>query len=86
MFYPRYFRIYMRMREKKIKSSKLAPLVGLSPSALSKRLNGVTAWNIDECYRVLDELEIDRRELPKYFPATDVEVVINQEELEAYKC
>ena len=86
MFYPRYYRIYKRMREKKIKASYLAAYVGISPAVLSKKLNGRTPWRLDECYAVMDALEVDRRELQKYFPAADVEIVINPEELEAFKC
>lgn len=86
MFYPRFFRIYKRMREKKIKVGELASLIGMAPHSLSKRLNGVIAWNIDEAYAVLDVLEVDRREITKYFPAKDIEVVITPEELEAFKC
>ena len=82
MFYPRYFRIYKRMAEKKMKSGYLAAYVGISPAVLSKKLNGITPWRLDECYAVLDALGVDRRELQKYFPAADVEIVINPEELE----
>ena len=76
MFYPRYFRIYKRMREKKIKASYLAAYVGISPAVLSKKLNGRTPWRLDECYAVLDALEVDRRELVRYFPPENVEVEI----------
>lgn len=86
MFYPRYFRIYKRMREKKIKAGYLAAWVGISTSSLSKRLNGVITWNINECYAVLDALEVDHKEITKYFPPENVEVVITPEELEAFKC
>ena len=86
MFYPRYYRIYKRMREKKIKVGELASLIGMAPHSLSKRLNGVIAWNIDEAYAVLDALEVDHKEITKYFPPDNVEVVITPEELEAYKC
>ena len=63
MFFPRYARIYKRMKEKKIKAAYLAAYVGISPAVLSKKLNGRTPWRLDECYAVLDALEIDRREL-----------------------
>ena len=76
MFYPRYYRIYMRMREKKIKVGYLAAWVGISPAVLSKKLNGRTPWRLDECYAVLDALEVDRLELVRYFPPENVEVEI----------
>lgn len=76
MFFPRYARIYKRMKEKKIKAAYLAAYVGISPAVLSKKLNGRTPWRLDECYAVLDALEIDRRELVRYFPPENVEVEI----------
>lgn len=44
MFYPRFFRIYKRMKEKKVKAGYLAAFVGISPAVLSKKLNGRTPW------------------------------------------
>ena len=76
MFYPRYFRIYKRMKEKKLKASFVASIVGISPAAFSKKLNGRTPWRLDECYLVLDALGVDRRELVRYFPPENVEVEI----------
>ena len=76
MFYPRYYRIRTRMREKKIKVRDLAAMTGIPATSLSKRLNNVIVWNIDECYSVLDALEVDRRELVRYFPPENVEVEI----------
>ena len=49
------------MKEKKIKAAYLAAYVGISPAVLSKKLNGRTPWRLDECYAVLDALEVDRR-------------------------
>lgn len=76
MFYPRFYRIYKRMKEKKVKAGYLAAFVGISPAVLSKKLNGRAPWRLDECYLVLDALGVDRRELVRYFPPEQVEVEI----------
>jgi DNA-binding XRE family transcriptional regulator len=45
----------------------LAPLIGLSPQSFSQRKRGTAPWLLDECYQILDVLEIPRQKIYLYF-------------------
>lgn len=76
MFFPRYFNLRNKMKQCGIKVNDLAAALDLSPTVMSKKLNGRTPWRLDECYKVLDLLKVPREKMNNYFPAADVEVEI----------
>lgn len=45
-----------------------AHLTNLSASAISDRIRGIQPWKITECYKILDQLEIDHSQLHEVFP------------------
>lgn len=66
---PRYGRLAARLRELGLSQGDLAYALGLSPAAVSQRMQGKTAWDIVEMYRTLELCRAPAEELHLYFPA-----------------
>lgn len=47
--------------------STIAPLVGLTGATFSLRRKGRVDWGLNECYHILDILNIPREQITKYF-------------------
>lgn len=57
-----------RLKELGICRSDLGYILNLSHTAISHRMTGRTAWNIDEMYKVLEICQARPEELHIYFP------------------
>ena len=57
-----------RLRQLRITQDELGYELGLCNTAVSHRMTGRTAWNIEEMYIVLDVCQAQPEELHIYFP------------------
>ena len=57
-----------RLRQLGISQEDLGYVLNLKTGAISHRMTGRTAWNIDEMYKVLDVIRAQPEELHIYFP------------------
>ena len=69
---PRYGKLSARLRDLGLSQTDLAYALRLSPGAISQRMQGNTAWNIEEMYRVLELCRINPEEMHIYFPNPDL--------------
>lgn len=51
----------------------VADAIGISKAAMSARLNGKTAWTMQDVYEICDLLRIPYEKIPFYFPKKDVQ-------------
>ena len=65
---PRYGKLSARLRELGLSQTDLAYALRLSPGAISQRMQGNTAWNIEEMYRTMELCRISPEEMHIYFP------------------
>ena len=65
---PRYGKLSARLRELGLSHTDLAYALCLSPGAISQRMQGNTAWNIEEMYRTMELCRISPEEMHIYFP------------------
>ena len=65
---PRYGKLSARLRELGLSQTDLAYALRLSPGAISQRMQGNTAWNIEEMYRTMELCRINPEEMHIYFP------------------
>lgn len=59
-----------RMMEYDCKNQDIGEAIGMSPSAVSNRLNAQKSFSIDDAYTICELLNIPTEDLPKYFPDT----------------
>lgn len=57
-----------RLRQLGLQQEDLGFALGLCSTAISHRMTGRTAWNIDEMYKVLEVVRAKPEELHIYFP------------------
>ena len=69
---PHYGKLASRLRELGLSQTDLAYALRLSPGAISQRMQGNTAWNIEEMYRALELCRISPEEMHIYFPNPDL--------------
>lgn len=68
---PLYGHLAARLRELGLTQKDLGFALHLSSTAISLRMNGQIAWNIEEMYATLKVCRAKPEELHIYFPATE---------------
>lgn len=63
-----YKKLRARMVEAGCDGGRLAELVGITKSTLSRKLCGHLCWTLDEAYRVLAVLRVRPELIGEYFP------------------
>lgn len=67
------------MTEKKVTYRELSDKSGISLSALNNKINGYSVFNIDELSSIVEILDIDANEIPKYFFPSTLRIAIKAE-------
>jgi len=56
------------MVEKDVDGNALANYLNRSAAYISRRMNELASWEVEEAYKVMDFLELPREEIFSYFP------------------
>lgn len=65
--YPALNSLKGKIRESDSNYRELARRIGMSPATLSDKINGYSAFDIDEVNRIVNELRIEPEEIVKFF-------------------
>lgn len=61
-------KLRLRMMEREVRNEDLARMLLTSQSAVSRRLNAKQDWSLEECYQVMEFLDLPASDMTKYFP------------------
>ena len=64
----RYQKLRARMLEFGVDRKTIANELGVALNTIDCRFSGRNQWRIDECYKVLDLLDIPKDQISEYFP------------------
>lgn len=56
------------MVEKDVDSCALANYLNRSPAYISRRMNELMSWEVEEAYKIMEFLELPAEEIFSYFP------------------
>lgn len=65
--YTKMWELKRKMKEESVTYVQLAEEIGIGANTLSDKLNGKSTFNIDEVQKIIEVLNIDPKEIPKYF-------------------
>ncbi len=63
-----YAKLRGELMAREISHEDFAKGIGMSLSALSRKINAHVMWDLNEVYRVMDFLELPYTVIPDYFP------------------
>lgn len=65
--YTKMWELKRKIKEEGYTYAELAVKIGMGANTLSDKLNGKSTFTIDEVQLIVEILDIDPREIPKYF-------------------
>lgn len=65
--YTKMWNLKRKMKEEGITYKEMADKIGMGVNTLSDKLNGKSSFNIEEVKKIIDVLEIEPEDIPKYF-------------------
>jgi hypothetical protein len=65
--YTKMWELKRKIKEEGYTYAELAVEIGMGANTLSDKLNGKSTFTIDEVQLIVEILDIDPREIPKYF-------------------
>lgn len=71
-----YGEINLEMKLQKITQKEMSELIGISQYRFSRLMRGLLPWTLDECYAVLDVLNLPKSRIFEYFPPKRKEPVL----------
>lgn len=66
------YRLELKRQHKKFKD--LADYLGMTTTAVSKKINGVNPWRLDEVYGAMEFIGKPLADIPLYFPRKVVDM------------
>lgn len=64
----KYYKLRAHLADYDLIFQDVATKLGKSLGYVSQRFMGQRSWEIDDCYTILDWLQIDRARITEYFP------------------
>lgn len=71
-----YGEINLEMKLQKITQKEMSELIGISQYRFSRLMRGQLPWTLEECYAVLEVLNIPKKFIFEYFPPKRKELTL----------